>query len=466
VPDDPTTPVPCPPSSPGGSSRHVTSSAVAAGIGRVRRLAALVLAVLVSTFACTAATPRTPDRTPSPTDQADGSGIEPPAAPTKFPIKHVVFLIKENRTFDSMFGRFPGANGVTVGMHHGVPRPLIRGIDRLPGDLPHCYGCAIAAWNRGAMDDFEQGLHGKWAYSQFRREQLPNYWRWAKEYVLFDRFFASAHGPSFPNHLYTIAAQSGGAIENPSRLGFFSRSFGCDSPDEELVQVLDSEGDVEFIRPCFDFLTEGDLLNRADIPWAYYAAEEDQPGYIWSAYSAIRRYREHPQRWQRHMFPVDHVVRHIRAGRLPAVTWITPRFELSEHPEYSFCHGENWTTQVINAIMESPMWKDTAIFLTWDDYGGFYDHVPPPQVDGFGFGIRVPMIVLSPYAREGLISHELGEFSSVLRFIEDNWGLTQLTHRDREATPMLSAFDFSQPPRPPVPLPEREDCEGPKFPKD
>ena len=113
------------------------------------------------------------------------------------------------------------------------------------------------------------------------------------------------------------------------------------------------------------------------------------------------------------------------------------------------------------------MWKDTAIFLTWDDYGGFYDHVPPPQVDDFGFGIRVPMIVLSPYAKEGHVSSELGEFSSVLRFIEDNWYLSPyLTHRDREATPMLSAFDFDQEPRAPEPLPLRTDCEGPKFPKD
>ncbi|MDP9301497.1 MAG: hypothetical protein M3P43_11490, partial [Actinomycetota bacterium] len=156
-------------------------------------------------------------------------------------------------------------------------------------------------------------------------------------------------------------------------------------------------------------------------------------------------------------------IQDIKANVLPPVTWITPRFELSDHPEYNFCHGENWSTQVINAIMQSPMWKSTAIFLTWDDYGGFYDHVPPTQVDDFGFGIRVPMIVLSPYARQGVVSHELGEFSSVLRFIEDNWGLTQLTRRDRQATPLSSAFDFQQAPRPPDPLPLRTDCEGPIF---
>jgi phospholipase C len=121
---------------------------------------------------------------------------------------------------------------------------------------------------------------------------------------------------------------------------------------------------------------------------------------------------------------------------------------------------------VVDAIMRSPMWKDTAIFITWDDYGGFYDHVPPPDVDRMGFGFRVPLLVISPYAVDGKVSHEEGEFSSVIRFIEDNWSLRPyLTSRDRDATPMLSAFDFSQQPRPPDPLPLRTDCTGPKFPK-
>ena len=389
-------------------------------------------------------------------------GFDATALETAFPIKHVVFLIKENRSFDHMFGTFPGAKGVTVGMDDGVERKLVRGTDgRTPADIPHCYTCALAAWNHGKMDGFDLGEYGDLAYTQLRKQQLPNYWRWAREFVLFDNFFASAHGPSFPNHLYTIAATSGGAVDNPRRTGFFSLTFGCDAPEQQLVEVVDSEGRTKKVQPCFDFLTEGDLLDRKEIPWSYYAASEDQRGYIWSAYSAIRRYREDPERWQEHMFPVDRIVEDIRADKLPPVTWITPRFELSEHPEYNFCYGENWSTRVVNAIMNSPMWGSTAIFVTWDDYGGFYDHVPPPQVDGFGFGIRVPLIVLSPYAKQGVVTSELGEFSSVLRFIEDNWDLRQLTHRDREATPLLSAFDFDQEPREPVPLPLREDCEGP-----
>jgi phospholipase C len=353
-------------------------------------------------------------------------------------------------------------------MDHGVRRPLTRGTDgRVPGDIPHCYDCSRVAWDLGKMDGFDQGPTGDWAYTQLHRDQLPNYWHWAQHNALFDNFFASAWGPSFPNHLYSIAAQSGGARDNPRRTGFFSNTFGCDAPSQQLVEVYDSEGNVVKVPPCFDFETEGDLLSKHHIPWAYYAATEQERGYIWSAYSAIRRYREHPRRWARFVRPVDRVTPDIRANTLPPVTWITPRFELSEHPEFSFCHGENWTTQVVDAIMRSPMWEDTAIFITWDDYGGFYDHVPPPDVDRMGFGFRVPLLVISPYTVDGTVSHEGGEFSSVIRFIEDNWNLRPyLTARDRNATPMMSAFDFTQPPRPPDPLPLRTDCTGPKFPKD
>ncbi len=439
------------------------------------RSAAVLSAFALLAAACSAGAAQSGPPSDKPTSQGSASPrpprtdvppvVDASAFPTRWPIKHVVFLIKENRTFDNLFGTFPGANGASFGFDHGVRRPLTRGTDgRLPGDIPHCYPCALAAYDNGKLDGFDQGgISTKWAYTQLHAGQLPNYWHWAKQNVLADNFFASATGPSFPNHLYTIAAQSGGSHDNPRRTGFFSNSFGCDAPSQEKVLVYDSEGHPRAVPPCFDFKTEGDLLNKAGVPWSYYAATEKQRGYIWSAYSAIRRYREHPQHWTKHIFPVDNVIRDIRQNRLPPVTWITPRFELSEHPEWNFCYGENWSTKVIDAIMQSAMWKDTAIFLTWDDYGGFYDHVPPPQVDRFGFGFRVPLLVISPYAKQGVVDHHLGEFSSVLRFIEDNWGLAKLTHRDRSATDLSYDFDFSKPPRPPDPLPLRTDCKGPVF---
>ena len=392
---------------------------------------------------------------------------------TRWPIKHVVFIIKENRTFDNLFGRFPGADGATTGMDQGTTRPLTQAPDRIPVDIVHCYQCALQAWNGGNMDGFASD---RYAYTQFGPSDLPAYWHWAKRFVLGDNFFASAQGPSFPNHLYTIAAQSGGAHDNPiqdlERLaerhrttGLF-KAWGCDSVEQAYVPVEDREGKEVKVPPCFDFMTEGDLLLRARIPWAYYSATNMQNGYLWSAYDAVRHIRQDTQLWQSHIFPVDGLVQDVRDGRLPPVSWVTPRFELSEHPEYSFCWGQNWTTRVVNSIMASPMWRDTAIFITWDDYGGFYDHVPPPQVDRFGFGIRVPLLLISPYAKAGYVDHSLGEFSSVLRFIEDNWGLSQLTHRDRGAGNLSEAFDFSQAPRKPDPQPMRTDCPGPQFPND
>ena len=439
------------------------------------RTAGVLLALALLAIACSNGPPRWNPLPPA------SFGVHPArtnaaAIQTRWPIKHVVFIIKENRTFDNLFGQFPGADGATTGLDQGEVRPLTRALDRIPEDIKHCYQCALQAWNEGKMDGFATvGAAGDlYAYTQYLPQDLPNYWHWAEEFVLGDNFFASAQGPSFPNHLFTIAAQSAGTHDNPTQdldllrerhraTGLF-KAWGCDSIEEAYIAVEDREGVIKNVPPCFDFLTEGDLLTEAGIPWTYYSATNMQNGYLWSAYDAVRHIRENPKVWQSHILPVDDFVEHVEAGILAPVTWVTPRFELSDHPEYSFCHGENWTTEIVNAVMNSPMWKNTAIFITWDDYGGFYDHVAPPQVDDFGFGIRVPLLIISPYAKRGYVTSELGEFSSVLRFMEDNWGLSQLTHRDEDATPLISAFDFTQDPRSPDPLPIRTDCEGPQFP--
>lgn len=401
------------------------------------------------------------------------AAIDAGSIPTRWPIKHVVFVIMENRSFDNVFGRFPGADGATSGMDHGVRRPLTRAELQRAHDIPHCYPCNVASVDGGKMDGFDQtDWANRYAYTQFHRDQITAYWNWARHFVLSDHFFASAMGPSFPNHLYTIAATSGGALDNPIQSAAAlakqqqrgrAKSWGCDIAPGGYVEIVDPEGKLVKVDPCFDFKTEGDLLRRKHIPWADYSATNTQLGYMWSAYNAIGRYRNDPALWDAYMRPVDDVVRDVKADRLPAVTWVTPRFALSQHPEYNFCYGQNWTIGLVDAIMASPMWKDTAIFLTWDDFGGFYDHVPPVRLDRFGLGIRVPMLVISPYAKQGYIDGTQGEFSSVLRFIEDNWGLTQLTRRDRIAHDMSYDFDFTQTPRAPDPQPLRTDCRGPVW---
>jgi phospholipase C len=408
---------------------------------------------------------------PDPVTAALPAKVDADSVETRWPIKHVVFLILENRSYDNIFGLYPGGDGATTGLDQGEVRPLTKAPLQRAHDLPHCYNCNIASIDGGEMDGFNQTENAdRYAYTVFHEDQVQAYYDLAREYVLSDNFFASATGPSFPNHLFTIAATSGGALDNPSqpfpRLrdqqeAGYAKSWGCDIAEGGYVEIIDPEGVMVKVDPCFDFKTEGDLLNGKDIPWAYYAATNTQIGYIWSAYAAIDRYRNNPTLWGEHIRPVDDVVRDIRADRLPPVTWITPRFQLSQHPEYNFCWGQNWSLAVVNEIMRSPMWKNTAIFLTWDDFGGFYDHVPPIRVDPVGFGIRVPMLVISPYAKQGYIDSTVGEFSSVLRFIEDNWGLTQLTHRDRDAENMSYDFDFTQTPRAPVPQPLRTDCRGP-----
>jgi phospholipase C len=442
-----------------------------------RRSVAALFAVLTFAGACVGSSVPQPSMPPAPPllPSSRPAKFDASSLKTRWPIKHVVFLVKENRTFDNLFGLFPGANGATTGMDHGTERPLTRGPDELAMDIEHCYECSLEAYDGGKMDGFNRDeASNRYAYTQLHPDQLPNYWHWAQQNVLADNFFSSAQGPSFPNHLYAIAATSGGAHDNPIQdkgllaarhaRGFW-KAWGCDSVAGAYVEVQNPAGETSNVPPCFDFLTEGDLLSRAQVPWAFYSATDHQNGYLWSAYSAIDRYRNDPKLWQQHIFPVDNIVKDIQANRLPPVTWITPRFELSEHPEYSFCNGENWTTRVVDAIMGSPMWKSTAIFITWDDYGGFYDHVPPPQVDGFGFGLRVPMLLISPYARQGAVDHHLGDFSSVLRFIEDNWRLTQLSQRDTNASDLSYDFNFNQQPRPPDPLPQRTDCPpGPIFP--
>jgi len=455
---------------------------------RSRAAGALVAATLVAA-ACNGGNGH-PDGSRTPGISPSSSAA---AVATRWPIKHVVFIIKENRSFDNFFGRFPGADGVARGRMwlgdtwrlsprwHGTPyakktttvRLEPRYEWRYPQDLPHDYKQFKMDYRDGHMDGFANNpFANTLAYTQVKPSWIPNYWHWAQQFVLSDRFFASAVGPSFPNHLMTIAATSGGTHDNPwqppasiaamQKQGL-AKSWGCDIGKGGYVTIYDSEGKpIKKVSPCFDFKTEGDLLNAKGIPWTYYASTNKQKGYIWSAYSALSRYRNDPKMWNAHIKPVDDLVGDIQTKGLDPVTWVTPRFEQSEHPEWNLCYGENWTTRVVDAIMQSPEWDSTAIFITWDDWGGFYDHVKPVDVDAFGFGFRVPMLVISPYAKQGYIDHHVGEFSSVLRFIEDNWGLRQLTDRDQNADNMAYDFAFDQPPRPPDPLPQRK-CQGSEW---
>ncbi len=392
-------------------------------------------------------------------------------ADTRWPIKRVIYLMMENRSFDNLYGRFPGANGATTGLKFGQEVPLLPAPHWLPGDLPHDRSAYLNAVNGGAYDGFAIGQFGDpWAYTQFSEEKIPNYYAWARDYVLCDNFFASVAGPSYPNHFFFVAGQSNGVLDNPENIetrrmedGRVFKSWGCDAVGEDVyVFVKDDRGNLTKHDTCFDFPTVPEQLEEAGISWAYYSAVPGQAGYFWNALNAMANVF-HTDLWREGdtIRAVDDLVRDIRAERIPAVTWVTPRFELSDHPPESTCFAHDWLTDVINALMKSSMWEHTALFLTWDEWGGFYDHVPPPEVDDIGLGFRVPMLVISPYAKRGYVDDARGEFSSPLKFIEDNWGLPYLTTRIERTHNFEHVFDFDRNPRKDArPLPKYGSCYG------
>src|SRR5579859_7896099 len=401
---------------------------------------------------------------------ASAQGTPVGTAQSAGPIKHIIFFIKENRTFDNYFGTYPNANGATTATTaDGKVIPLAHQKDQIP-DIDHSSEGGFMAYDGGKLDRFQQlksnATAGKPAndpyannsLTQFQQSDIPNYWSYAQNYVLGDAMFSSLMGPSFPNHLYTVAAQSGGAVDNPvsdknvGTLLDVVKGWGCDVANQQ-VKVKGSDGKVNLQEACFDFQTLADELDAKGYSWRYYAPPENKNGYIWSSFNAIKHIRFGPD-WQ-NVVPTEQFATDAAAGTLPVVSWIVTPALYSEHAPASVCVGENWTVSLLNSLMQGPDWSSTALFLTWDDFGGFYDHVAPQQVDGYGLGFRVPLMVISPFAKKGYIDHTQYEFSSMLRFAEDQLNLPTMTDRDKGANNLSNAFDFVQQPNAPLILKQR-----------
>jgi phospholipase C len=428
--------------------------------------------------------PTTPATTPSPLTTSPGPAHDARdelVALAGRKVRHVVYLIKENRTFDHMFGRFPGAEGATTGLTcDGREVPLVRAPDDAPGPN-HSFQGGLSAINGGRMNCFsalDGGSHLE-SYVQFRPEQIPAYWAYAKDYVLADHFFSSTYGPTGIEHLFTVGATTDGFTDHerllpPGQFGVdgIAREY-CEDPTEwmwsfrelsnheaadafeleeqALVGALKSRYWFER-RACTDIRILPDLLEDAGVSWRYYLGEND---YI-NTLALVEHVVFGPM--ASNVVSDDAFFEDLARGELPSVSWLIPDVEVSEHPAAaSMCAGENWTVRVVNAIMRSPAWMHTAVVITWDDFGGFYDHVPPPHVDLFGLGPRVPMLLISPWARQGLVASDTLEFSSVLKMIETIWDLPSLTARDRRAGDMLNLFDFEGEPAPKLLL-EPRDC--------
>ncbi|MCL5950837.1 MAG: hypothetical protein M1132_03790 [Chloroflexi bacterium] len=370
-----------------------------------------------------------PETAPTPTNSVGSS-----------PIRHVIVIMKENHTFDNYFGQFPGVDGAKTVTIDGISQTPPPAPDRAP-DMNHSSPAARKAYDNGKMDMFgtekkEPMVNGlPQAFAQYGGQDLAAYWTYAKDFALYDHYFSSVMGPSMPNHLFTIAASSGGANENPH--GIKTEAPGCDSPGATL-QILSSDGKTSTAPACLDVPTLPNLLAQRGISWK---------GYGYWAMGDLKQIWDNPS-MRKNVVTERQFLADVRSGSLPSVSWVTGGSD--EHPPSSVCAGENATVQQINAIMASSYWNSSLIIVTWDDWGGWYDHVAPPQVDNLGLGFRVPALVISAYAKQGYIGHQQTEHASIVKTIEDLFGLPSLQQRDAKANNLLDGLNFSQVPRSPL----------------
>jgi phospholipase C len=337
------------------------------------------------------------------------------------PIDHVIVVMLENHTFDNYFGSFPGANGVASSP---APNPLL-------SDIVHSHSHYLASFIPNGVSGFDP--HGMVTYAE---SDIPIYWNYARQFGLGDNFFTSAATSSTPNHIYMIAAQSGGMFDTTHNEG------SCGAPANHVILSMDSTGVQSLQYPCANINSIPNELSNAGLSWRFYSGED-----VWMAPNFIANTAGSP-----HLSTNPYeIINHIQGGTLHNVSWVCPADLESDHPANPVGPPQNFLANIVNAAMSSTYWPKVAIFVTWDDWGGFYDHVKPPVVDVYGLGPRVPLVVISPFAKPGYISHQQGEFSSLCKFIEKNWALPSLGQRDAlpSTSDLTDFFDFTQAPQPP-----------------
>ncbi len=367
---------------------------------------------------------------------------------TSTPIKHFVYLMQENHSFDNYFGTYPGADGIPADVcmpvdpeTPGAGCVLPSHVGNRPAlDLSHSPSVHARQYNGGRMDGFISAFGdnreaGELAMAHYDDRDIPFYWNVADNYVLFDRFFSSAHGGSVSNHMYWVAGVRGNA--------------------EGAKEAVPLAGWGDGIPTIFD------RLEAAGISWKFYIQNYDPTANIrserighkgaqvvWAPVLAMDRFLDNPE-LSKKIVDLSEYFDDLHNNTLPSVAFIVPS-GTSEHPPGSIQGGEAFVRTLINALMQSSSWSSSAFLWSYDDWGGFYDHVPPPQIDESGYGFRVPALLVSPYAKRGFVDHTTLDFTSGLAFIRDNWGTEPLASRDTQATSFMEAFDFTVDPRPPV----------------
>ena len=386
-----------------------------------------------------------------------GNLVPPPNGAPSSPIQHVVFIVQENRSFNNLFMGFPKATTATYGYDTTgnkislFSEPLATG-----WDLDHsshafwsaCDGTGKLPGTHCKMDGWDAERVGFMGppnapYSYVPRDQVRPYWDMAKQYVLGDRTFTSNLDGSFVAHQYIVAAYASHSVDFPAS------NWGCEGGKFDDLQTLNLDRSYgPDIRACFDIPTIASEADAAGVSWRFYADSLDKDDGIWSSYQADRSIFGAPD-WKKNVInPPARFLQDVSAGKLAGITWVIPTDVTSDHPGLNANLGASWVASVVDAVGASPFWKSTAIFVFWDDWGGWFDPVEPVYEDYDGLGFRVPLIIVSPYAKRGYVTHVQYETASVLRYMEDNFGLAPLAAADSRANdPATDAFDYDQSPR-------------------
>jgi len=382
------------------------------------------------------------------------------AGPVGTYIKHVVIIVQENRSFENLFAGFPGADAPLYGFWRDGTKIPLRIVHFAPlYNLNHYFDPSIKSWNHGKMNGFNgvySGLPPRFPYGRLDHQEIAPYWSMAHQYVLADHMFPTEFGPSFPGHLALIAGTTSLSPDKAVADNPIGGPWGCDASPGTFIYTVNLQRQIRTGGfPCFtQFRTMADTLDAHGISWKYYSPQiyANKGGGLWSTFDSIKavRYSGH---WNQNVIsPQTQVLADAASGKLPGVSWVIPDWEWSDHTSTGSDLGPSWVAAVVNAIGTGPDWRSTAIVVVWDDWGGWYDNVAPPQLDYRGPGIRVGCLIVSPYARPHYVSHTVYEFGSILRFVEDAFALPPLGpvsagYTDARANSLADAFDFTQAPR-------------------
>jgi phospholipase C len=387
-----------------------------------------------------------------------GRESDPRVTPAPGQIQHVVIVVQENRSFDNLFQSYPNADTASSGLNSkGQTIPLAPIPLEAPYDIYHAFVNWLPAWDKGKMDHFDlEGVSGSYQsypnpqYGYVPTSETAPYWSMAQQYVLADRMFASDADGSFIAHQYLIAGQANSEVNYP--LG----TWGCSGGSGSTIHQVTAQRKITTttVPVCQDYQTIADELDTRGLPWRSYAASGPGPhGSIWNGFQAVNHIFNGPDWVKDIIAPQTQFLTDVPAGKLAAVTWVLPDYQDSDHAGNGSNTGPAWVANVVNAVGQSQFWNTSVVFVVWDDWGGWYDHVPPPQLDYDGLGFRVPMLCISPYAYRGKVSHARYEFGSILRFVENNFGIGQLARSDARATPAdAGCLNYRAKPRAFIPI--------------